>query len=898
MWGEPGTARAKFGARPSKQPLAVRTIGLLGRTAISQDGVITRQRLLQLAGNASEPITLISAPAGYGKTTLLQQWFPEMGPAGIGPVVRLDPAEIGPVVRLDPAEITDQWQLWQQVGEALSLSAVTLIIDDLHLLERDRGTVLLRDALRCANGNRRLIIATRSDPILALHDARMAGKVLEIRAAELAFDETETELFLAANHIAVSAEQAYALWVHTEGWPAGLRLSTTPLSSGARSKEAFATLLQGDSAVGSYLMGQALAYTADDLREFLLQTSVSEFLDAELADELTGRSDSALLLERAHIQPGFLHRLADGRWPYRYHPMFRALLLAELMRSAPDEVRRLSALAAAWFSRHGEHVRAASVAVQGQSWDVVADSVLAGSCVALATGDWSWVRSTLAQLPDYQLEASLSVRLASILLKLGTGDRTEAMQSAATILNDPPIARTRLEAAALPFVEAWLLAEQGEIGKALQILQLDPTRESILASRAAGTGVRSARRQLHAACLFAAGPPNAVPAVLNESRSSRTESYTNVQLGDLEIRAWAAVVAGDLRSAQHYLNRVNAITERESVRGARDHIETMRFAQQWIEMETGDHLPAQFDHDTDVGARSALPQSISQSLATITDARLRLIRDNDARGCALMLDDLITVNPHIQQWSTIGSLWAIARIDAYLGAGEFSNALDLALNSSIGNSSMANSSGNSLTGFSDGSRNQSYLWAWAMQRAALDSRAGMLGMDPELLSSKLPLESALLPGRSEALRVRVLLGAASLAWRTEMLERASHYLRLALQSTEAHGWRRPYVEIAAAITPVLEAERRRITSHGEQVIELLAYLRRQPIYGGQLPDPLSVRELEILQYLPTPLDQRELCSALFISRNTLKTHLRSTYRKLGVQTRREAVLRAESLGIL
>ena len=858
------------------------------RTAISQDGVITRQRLLQLAGNASEPITLISAPAGYGKTTLLRQWFPEMGSA-----------EIEPVVRLDPAEITDQWQLWQQVSEALNLSAVTLIIDDLHLLERDRGTVLLQDALRRANGNRRLIIATRSDPILALHDARMAGKVLEIRAAELAFDENETELFLAANHIAVSAEQAYALWVHTEGWPAGLRLSTTPLSSGAHAKEAFATLLQGDSAVGSYLMGQALAYTADDLRAFLLQTSVSEFLNAELANELTGRSDSALLLERAHIQPGFLHRLADRRWPYRYHPMFRALLLAELMRSAPEEVRRLSALAAAWFSRHGEHVRAASLAVQGQSWDVVAESVLSGSCVALATGDWSWVRSTFAQLPAYQLDASLSVRLASILLKLGSGDRTEAMQSAAMIFHDPLLAGTGLEAAVLTFVKAWLLAEQGQIGKALEILEVDPTRDSMLASTAAGTAVRSVRRQLQAACLFAAGPPNAVQAVLNESRTSSTELYANLQLDDLEIRAWAAVVAGDLRSAQHYLNRGKAIAERESARGALDHVETMRFAQQWIEIETGDHLPAQFDQNTDGGARSALPQSISQSLATITDARLRLIRDNDSRGCALMLDDLISTNPHIQQWSTIGSLWAIARIDAYMGAGEFSNALDLALNSWMGNSWMGNSSaGNSLTGFSDGSRNQSYLWAWTMQRAALDSRAGMLGMDPELLISKLPLESALLPGRSEALRVRVLLGAASLTLRAEMPERASHYLRLALQSTDAHGWRRPYVEIAAAITPVLEAERRRITSHGEQVIELLAYLRRQPVYGGQLPDPLSVRELEILQYLPTPLDQRELCSALFISRNTLKTHLRSTYRKLGVQTRREAVLRAESLGIL
>jgi len=86
--------------------------------------VITRRRLLPLGGNALHPITLVSAPAGYGKTTLLRQWSPHAGP----------------VVRLDPAEITDQWQLWHQVREALRLSVVTLIIDDLHLLERDRGT--------------------------------------------------------------------------------------------------------------------------------------------------------------------------------------------------------------------------------------------------------------------------------------------------------------------------------------------------------------------------------------------------------------------------------------------------------------------------------------------------------------------------------------------------------------------------------------------------------------------------------------------------------------------------------------------------------------------------------------------------------------------------------------
>ena len=134
-----------------------------------------------------------------------------------------------------------------------------MILDDLHLLERDRSTGPLRDALRQASGTRRLVIATRSDPILALHEARLAGKVVELRAEDLAFDEDETRLFLAANHVAVSAEQARALWVHTEGWPAGLRLSTTPLSQAAHSDDAFSTLLHGDTAVGSYLMGQALS---------------------------------------------------------------------------------------------------------------------------------------------------------------------------------------------------------------------------------------------------------------------------------------------------------------------------------------------------------------------------------------------------------------------------------------------------------------------------------------------------------------------------------------------------------------------------------------------------------------------------------------------------------------
>ena len=789
------------------------------------------------------------------------------------------------MVWLDPAE-NDSWRLWHQITDALSLRAVTLIIDDVHLLEGSRSTWLLKDALHLADDKRHIVLATRRDPILALHPARLAGKVWEIRADDLAFDEDETRLFLAANDIDVSSAQAHTLWLHTEGWPAGLRLSTTPLAHGARSDEALSSLLHGDTAVGSYLMGQALSYTADDVRRFLLQTSVSEFLDVELAQELTGRSDAALLLERVHSQPGFLHRLTGGRWPYRYHPMFRALLLAELMRSSPDEVQRLSARAAAWFSKQGEHTRAAPLALQSRSWDVLGEAVLAGSCVALATGDWAWVRTEFGRLPLSRREGDLSTLLSSVLISIGTGARMEAIAVLSAILDGRPHPRTRQQADVLRFLRGWWFAERGQPELAVRILEIDPYYEPTSGSTAASHALKSKWHELHAACLLLEGPSNAAVAMLNESNDSSAMTYAALQLGACEIRAWEAIVAGDLHRAQQQLDRGDALLDNASDPGTLDHGATIRSAQRWLEMEAERQITKPPDHLEISPARSAFPHPIGQALEAITDARLRLIRENDPLGCAVMLDELVVTNPQVQRWWTTGSLWSLARIEAHLALSEVSQALDLTLVSSPANR------------LDDGTQNQSYLQVWVMQRGALESPTNQVSADLDRLINNLPLESALLPGRSEALRVRVLLGAASLALRHGKLDQASHYLRFALHSTELHGWRRPYGEIASAIMPVLEAERRRITAYGEQVVELLAYLRGQPVSGARLTDPLSERELEILQYLPTPLDQRELCSALFISRNTLKTHLRSTYRKLGVQTRREAVLQAERLGIL
>jgi DNA-binding CsgD family transcriptional regulator len=476
--------------------------------------------------------------------------------------------------------------------------------------------------------------------------------------------------------------------------------------------------------------------------------------------------------------------------------------------------------------------------------------------------------------------------LSSVLISIGTGARMEAIAVLSAILDGRPHPRTRQQADVLRFLRAWWFAERGQPELAVRILEIDPHYDPTFGSTAASHALRSKWHELHAACLLLEGPSSTAVAMLNESNASSAMTYTALQLGALEIRAWDAIVAGDLRAAHQQLDRADAFLDSASDPGSLNQGATIQTAQRWLEMETGSQFTRRPDHLEVSPARSAFPHPIGQALETITDARMRLIRDNDAFGCALMLDELAVTNAQVQRWWTTGCLWSIARIEAHLALGEVGKALDGTVVSTPANR------------FDDGTQNQSYLRAWVMQRAALESPTNQVSSDLDGLINNLPLESALLRGRSEALRVRVLLGAASLALRDGKLDQASHYLRFALHSTELHGWRRPYGEIAAAIMPVLEAERRRITAYGEQVVELLAYLRGQPVSGVQLTDPLSERELEILQYLPTPLDQRELCSALFISRNTLKTHLRSTYRKLGVQTRREAVLQAERLGIL
>jgi LuxR family maltose regulon positive regulatory protein len=305
---------------------------------------VARQRLFALLDDGTQgPMTLLAAPAGYGKTLLLTGWATSEGPPGPVAWVRVGPGDHHPrrfwahvlaaldgagVVRpdgllagLNPRlEIGDEF-LRVLVGGLSELDGpVVLILDDLHEATGQAVVGQLRFLLRHAPPQLRLVVATRADPPLALHRLRVAGQLSEIREAELAFTLEETRRLLEDHGVVLTAGELETLRRRTEGWAAGLRLAALSLRAHPRPERFVADLAGDDRAIAGYLVEEVLAAQPPELRAFLLRTSVVERLCGDLADALTGGADGARVLARLEREHVFTSATGPTRTWYRYGP--------------------------------------------------------------------------------------------------------------------------------------------------------------------------------------------------------------------------------------------------------------------------------------------------------------------------------------------------------------------------------------------------------------------------------------------------------------------------------------------------------------------------------------------------------------------------------------------------
>ena len=325
-------------------------------------------------------MTIISAPAGSGKTSLLRAWADRPGQPRRLAVLQVQRDQhdaqqfwlalldavrqaTGADSGAEPPAATPDFNAPAMAGRVLSeladaRSSVTLVIDDLHELTSPEALAQLTRLLTNLPPHVHAILTTRHDVRLGLHQLRLAGELAEIRAADLRFSERETRELLDASGIALSEAGAALLHQRTEGWAAGLRLAAISLA-GHPDPERFVTEFSGsDRTVAEYLLAEMLDRQPPDVQDLLLRTSLLDRVNGELADLLTGRPGSERILLDLEDANAFVESLDPERAWFRYHHLLADFLRLELRRTLPAEVPVLHRRAAGWFTVQGQVVEA------------------------------------------------------------------------------------------------------------------------------------------------------------------------------------------------------------------------------------------------------------------------------------------------------------------------------------------------------------------------------------------------------------------------------------------------------------------------------------------------------------------------------------------------------------
>jgi LuxR family transcriptional regulator, maltose regulon positive regulatory protein len=340
-------------------------------------GLLPRPRLLErLAAGMGQELTLVCAPAGFGKTSLLGDWARHarqpvawlsldagdddpvrfwryvaaaLDRAGIAVGERLAPLLRGP----EPASL--ETVVTALINELVARSEeVTLLLDDYQLIQAPPIHASMTLLLDRAPPMLRLVLASRADPPLPLARLRARGQLAELRQADLRFTMEETAaLMRETSGLELPASSLAAVATRTEGWVAGLQLAALSLHGHPDPAGFVATFSGSDRYVLDYLAEEVLDRQPESLRSFLLETSVLERLSGPLCDAVTGRTDSQRLLEQAERANLFLVPLDGQRRWWRYHHLFADLLRARLRQTRPERVGGLHHAAAAWCERHG-----------------------------------------------------------------------------------------------------------------------------------------------------------------------------------------------------------------------------------------------------------------------------------------------------------------------------------------------------------------------------------------------------------------------------------------------------------------------------------------------------------------------------------------------------------------
>ena len=868
--------------------------------------VVLRPRLIEQLNEglpAGRKLTLISAPAGFGKTTLVSEWV--TGCKRPAAWLSLDEGDSDPA-RFLAYLVAALQTVAANIGEGVSrmlhatqpqpppiesiltalLNEITtipnnfiLVLDDYHVVDAQSVDNALNYLLEHLPPQMHLVIATREDPQLPLARLRVQGELTELRAADLRFTPAEAADFLCqAMGLNLSAQDVAALETRTEGWIAGLQLAAISMQGHQDAAGFIKSFTGSHHFVLDYLVEEVLQQQSESVLTFLLRTSILDRLcgplcDAVLLSPSASGQETLEYLEHANL---FIIPLDNERRWYRYHHLFADLLRQRLHRSIAtspgDAERRVNELhirASQWYEDNGLELEAFHHAVAANDVERAARLVEGKGMPLQFRGAVTAILDWLGSLPTTVLNArpSLWWRHASLLLVNGqsTGVEEKLQAAEAALQGAEPDAKTRNLV--------------GQIASARAVLALSRYQAETMLAQS-----RRALEYLHSDNLIARATANwtmGVAHMYQGDRAAARRAYTEAisisqASGDIFTTILATLGLGYIQEAENQLY-VAAETYQRILQLASDqplqiigevHLGLARILYEWNDLDGAEQhgqqgllLERQYDRVID-----------RFIICEVFLARLKLAR-GDMAGAAAMLDqaDLSArQNNFVYRIPEI----AAAQVLTLLRQGSRTAAAHLA---------------------------QTHELPVSQARVLLaqgDASAALAVLVPfrQQMEAK--------GWQDERLKVMVLQAVALQAHGEK--DKAVQLLGETLSLAEPGGFIRLFVDEGAPMADLLT----RMKAEGgtlrakEYIHKLLAAFGTQKdvhpssFIPQPLVEPLSQRELEVLQLIAQGLSNREISERLFLALSTVKGHSRIIFDKLQVQRRTEAVARARELGLL
>jgi LuxR family transcriptional regulator, maltose regulon positive regulatory protein len=855
---------------------------------------VPRPRLDRLiADGVRGPLTALMGPPGMGKTLAMALWAARNESSSPVAWVTLDEFDNRPRVlwsyvmaALRRAGVAVPHASWSaacvdtmdheflvRLAAALATAEppVILVLDDLHLLTDRPALQGLTYLMRNAAHGLRVVVASRIDPLLPLHRFRLTGELTEIRADQLEFSVPEAGLLMAQHDVALPQDALECLTARAEGWAAGLRLAAISMQGHPDPEQFVKEFVAEDSPVVGYLVDEVLNAQPPGIRDLLLRTSILGSFDTGIASELSdghGENDvSDLVRANAFVLP------AGSGW-YRYHALFADVLRLKLRHESPDLVPELHRRAAGWYRRNGLLTEAVWHAAAAGDWPLAARIVVG----ELAVG----------QLIQPQGNHSLADEFARMPAQRWTRPEPLLVASALAPAEDEP-------------GSSWLAAAESLLG-ALPPAEAIPARLAaaqirLAASRRTGDLGTMTAAAAEAQAMLAALPTGVVarcPWIGAQVLAGRgAAELWSGHLGEAAATFEAAIAAVPAAHGAHeradclgYLALADALRGRlnraagtagpasagDGERLSAPVSPAAHVALAAVHVERNELRQAHGELKRAEAALRLHPDQLTGTVACLVAAR-KALAEGHPDGAVEIVRKARPGGP-LPHW--LERRLAMLESRACAASGDAMSALDAA--------------GRADPASLEAAVTQAHAWlAAGDQQAARKSLAGHRER-AEAVPDHVRLEAWLATAR-------ISYGSGDRAEGRRSLQRA---LRLG----EPERLRLPFALERAWLRRVLRADPDLAHVYRDLLEPDLVGAAREPAPPpGASPapvmlEPLSSREREVLQYAAEMLDTTEIAAVLFISVNTVKSHLKSIYRKLAVTHRGEAVRRARQLRIL